>query len=176
MSISQQKHRFFTSPVFAMGQSFPGESGLRLNETATRVRAVVLNLVSTSTILILLFAPELDPVIYVGPFVIWEMLSAAIFGLTPLAPVGMLASALTMKMKPKWKPTRPKRFAWLLGTAMGVCCLSFRLLGLSNTWIISVLAVCFLLTFLEAALGFCVGCWMHGKIWGCEECKVSYTD
>ncbi len=25
---------------------------------------------------------------------------------------------------------------------------------------------------MEAVLGFCVGCWMHGLFFGCEVCKI----
>ena len=163
---------FFTRPLLAMGQSFPGECDLRINETATRARAGLLNVLSATTIFVLIHAPELDPVIYVGPYVIFDMLAAAFFGLTPLTPTGVIGTAITMKMKPTWKPIKPKRFAWLLGAGLGACCLTFRLLHLSNAWIIGVLGVCFTLTWAEAVLGFCVGCWMHSLFFGCEVCKL----
>jgi len=166
-------HTFFTTPLLAMGQNIDGESGHRINEVATRARAGVLNILSMVTIILLLFKPELDPIIYVGPFVIFDMTVAALFGLTPLSPAGLLGTAITMKIKPLWKPTKPKRFAWILGSTLGITCLAFRLLELNNLWIISVLAICFILTWLEAVLGFCVGCWMHSKFFGCEICELS---
>jgi hypothetical protein len=76
-----------------------------------------------------------------------------------------------MRSKPVWKLAKPKRFAWTLGGIMGVTCLSFKLIGLANIWIISVLGICFVLTWLEAVLGFCVGCWLYGLLFKCEECK-----
>lgn len=166
-------HTFFTQPLFAMGQKIPGECDLRINETATRARAGLLNILSSVTILILLVKPEWDPVIIVGPYVIFDMVSAALFGLTPLSPTGLLGTAMTMKMPALWKPIKPKRFAWTLGAILGVTCLAFRLLHLPNEAIISVLAICFALTWLEAVLGFCVGCWMHSMFFGCEVCKLS---
>jgi hypothetical protein len=165
-------HTFFTSPLFAMGQQIQGESGLRLNETATRARAGLLNVLSGVTIFLLLAWPELDPVIYVAPFVIFDMTVAALFGLTPLSPSGLLGTAMTLRMPALWKPVRPKRFAWTLGCIMGITCLAFRLAGLSTGWLVGVLAICFVLTWLEAVLGFCVGCWMHGLFFGCEVCKL----
>ena len=170
---TRKYHTFLTTPLFAMGQNIEGESGLRINEVATRARAGLLNILSMLTIMIVLFKPELDPIIYVGPFVIFDMTAAAIFGLTPFSPVGMLGTFLTMKIKPVWKPTKPKRFAWVLGSILGILCLSFRLFELPDMWIVSVLAVCFLLTWLEAVLGFCVGCWMHSMFFGCEVCELS---
>lgn len=165
-------HTFLTTPVFAMGQKIPGECDLRINETATRARAGLLNILSSVTIFFLIARPDLDPVIYVGPYVIFDMAVAALFGLTPLSPTGLIGTAMTMKLNPVWKPVKPKRFAWTLGAVMGITCLAFRLLGLSSAWLISVLGVCFTLTWLEAVLGFCVGCWMHAIFRGCEVCEI----
>ena len=165
-------HTFFTTPILAMGQNIPGECDLRINETATRARAGLLNILSSVTMFLLIVKPELDPVIYVGPYVIFDMTMAASFGLTPLSPSGLIGTAMTMKFTPVWKPIKPKRFAWTLGAVMGITCLAFRLLGLSSAWLLSVLGVCFMLTWLEAVLGFCVGCWMHSLAFGCEVCKL----
>jgi len=87
----------------------------------------------------------------------------------------VLGTALTMNMRPVWKPTRPKRFAWLLGAALAATCLAMRLLGASPVAMAAVVAVCFILTWLEAVLGFCVGCYMHKLFWGCEDCEVPYN-
>ena len=164
-------HTFFSKPVFAMGQKIPGECDLRINETATRGRAGLLNILSMVTMVILIFKPELDPIIYVGPYVIFDMTMAALFGLTPLTPTGLIGTAMTMKTKPVYKPIKPKRFAWTLGAILGVTCLVFRLLDFSDIWLLSVLGICFILTWLEAVLGFCVGCWMHSLFFGCEVCQ-----
>ncbi|WP_139589211.1 DUF4395 family protein [Mycobacterium ulcerans] len=77
--------------------------------------------------------------------------------------------------RPVWKPTRPKRFAWLLGAALAATCLAMRLLGASPVAMAVVVAICFVLTWSEATLGFCVGCYMHKLIWGCEDCEVPYV-
>ena len=60
---------------------------------------------------LLIVKPELDPVIYVGPYVIFDMTMAALFGLTPLSPSGPIGTYMTMKIRPVWKPVKPKRFA-----------------------------------------------------------------
>lgn len=169
-------HTFLTQPVFAMGQKIEGECDLRINETATRARAGLLNVLSMVTIFLLLAKPEWDPVIYIAPYVIFDMTLAALFGLTPLSPSGVLGTAITMNLRPVWKPIKPKRFAWTLGATMGVTCLAFRLIGLSTPWLVGVVAICFVLTWLEAVLGFCVGCWIHARFFGCEVCELdSYT-
>ena len=167
-------HTFLTDPWWSMGVTMPGESVVRVNETATRARAGLLNALSATTIFLLIAAPQLDPVIYVGPYVIFDMFTAAVFGLTPLSPTGLLGTLITLRIRPLWKPARPKRFAWILGGTLGIVCLSMRLMGIGNYWIIGVVAICYLLTWLEAVLGFCVGCWMYSLLFDCEVCEVPY--
>ena len=168
-------HAFCTRPWWAPGQEVPGWSTLRINETATRARAGLLNMLSAVTIFLLLAKPETDPVIYVAPFVIFDMFMAAATGLTPLSPTGVLGTLLTLRLRPTWKPVPPKRFAWILGGTLGVACLGMRLAGVANEWIAGVVAICFILTWLEATLGFCVGCWIHARFFQCEECEVPYV-
>lgn len=168
------EHAFLNRPWWAMGQMTHAHAEPRVNEIATRARAGLLNIISAVTIALLLMRPETDPVIIVGPFVLFDMLVAAVTGLTPFSPTGILGTALTMRTRPVWKPTRPKRFAWLLGGALAATCLAMRLLGASPVALAVVVAVCFVLTWSEATLGFCVGCYMHKLIWGCEDCEVPY--
>ena len=167
-------HTVLTTPWWSIGQAMPGVTGLRVNETATRARAGLLNILSGTTIFLLMAAPQVDPVIYVGPFVIFDMFTAAAMGLTPLSPTGILGTLLTMRIRPAWKPAQPKRFAWILGGSLGLLCLGMRLYHIDNAWIIGVVAVCFILTWLEAVLGFCVGCWMYSLLFECEVCEVPY--
>lgn len=64
------QHKFLTSPWWSMGVERPNQCGLCINETATRARAGLLNILSGTTIFLLLALPEVDPVRYVAPFVI----------------------------------------------------------------------------------------------------------
>ncbi len=169
------EHAFLNRPFWAMGQMTHAHAEPRVNETATRARAGLLNIISAITIALLLMRPETDPVIIVGPFVLFDMLAAAVTGLTPFSPTGILGTALTMGIRPVWKATRPKRFAWLLGAGLAATCLAMRLFGASPVAMAAVVAVCFVLTWSEATLGFCVGCYMHKLIWGCQDCEVPYV-
>ena len=172
--MAERQHTFLNGPWWAVGQQVAGFPIRRVNETATRARAGLLNIISGVTIAVLLLAPELDPVVYVGPYVIWDMFAAAALGLTPLSPTGVVGTLLTMRIRPQWKPTAPKRFAWILGGSLGVTCLTMRLLGAPVSWLIAVVGTCFVLTWLEVALGFCVGCWMYARLFDCEDCDVVY--
>jgi hypothetical protein len=49
--------------------------------------------------------------------------------------------------------------------------MTFWILGMTE-WIIAVLAICFVLTWLEAVMGFCVGCWMYSLLFKCEACQM----
>ncbi|MDX2038322.1 MAG: DUF4395 domain-containing protein [Isosphaeraceae bacterium] len=167
-------HTFLTDPWWKMGQAMPDAAGLRVNETATRARAGLLNLLSAATIFLLVAAPEVDPVLYVGPYVIFDMFAAAALGLTPLSPTGVLGTLMTMRFRPVWKPSQPKRFAWILGGSLGLICFAMRLGGVDRAWIIGVVGICFVLTWLEAVLGFCVGCWMYSLMFDCEDCEIPY--
>jgi len=168
------QHSFLNHPWWAMGQTVDEHAEPRINEVATRARAGLLNIISVITVALLLLRPETDPVIIVGPFVLFDMLVAAATGLTPFSPTGILGTALTMNIRPVWKPTRPKRFAWLLGAGLAATCLAMRLSGASPVAMAAVVAVCFVLTWSEATLGFCVGCYMHKLIWGCDDCELPY--
>ena len=172
MDSTANNSSFLTQPWWAMGQPVEGQCGLCINETATRARAGLLNVLSGTTIFIMLVAPELDPIRYVAPFVIFDMVAGAMFGLTPFSPAGVMGTVITKKIRPVWKPIKPKRFAWTLGATLGICCLTFWVLGW-YTWIIAVLGICFVLTWLEAVLGFCVGCWMYSLLVKCEVCKMN---
>ena len=136
---TDNQHAFLTNPWWSMGEAKAGQCGLCINETATRARAGLLNILSGTTIFLLVAFPEVDPVRFVAPFVIFDMIAAATFGLTPMSPAGIMGTALTMKIKPVWKPIKPKRFAWTLGATLGVCCLTFWMLGMTE-WMVVVAA------------------------------------
>jgi hypothetical protein len=76
---------------------------MMFNASAVRARAGILNIILGTTIFILLGRPELDPVIYVAPFLLLDMVAAVIFGLTPVSPTGIIGTLLTRKTRPVWR-------------------------------------------------------------------------
>lgn len=155
----------------AMGQSFRSESGCDIpngNACASWSRENPfrhhdIHLTGTSGI---------RPRSLRGHFVILDVVTAASFGLPPRSPVGVIGTSVTMKMPPVWKPSYPKRFAWTIGALTGAVCLTFRLRRLHVAWLIAPLGICFTLKWLEAVYRFCVGCWMHAKLFKCEPCQL----
>mmetsp|Transcript_30482 Transcript_30482/g.60640 ORF Transcript_30482/g.60640 Transcript_30482/m.60640 type:complete len:213 (+) Transcript_30482:92-730(+) len=86
--------------------------------------------------------------------------------------------AHTLRLHVDWKPARPKRFSWFIGLGLASVCLTANLLEV--TWLFRVaLFSCWTATWLEAACGFCVGCFIWNHILtpalglkACEECKM----
>mmetsp|Transcript_8344 Transcript_8344/g.23175 ORF Transcript_8344/g.23175 Transcript_8344/m.23175 type:complete len:182 (+) Transcript_8344:616-1161(+) len=115
------------------------------------------------------------------PIVAWDMLAAAVFGLTPLSPYGLVGTLLAYifgPAEPHWKPAEPKRFAWVVGFFLVNCCALGGLLQSRPLMIVAVM-MCNAATWAESALGFCVGCWMWNTViaphigkQACQECKL----
>uniref|UniRef100_A0A7S4DN35 DUF4395 domain-containing protein n=1 Tax=Lotharella globosa TaxID=91324 RepID=A0A7S4DN35_9EUKA len=110
-----------------------------LNENAVRARAGLLMLTAVAVVIVLLQIENPRFLIYtVAPVAGWDMLSGAIFGLTPFAPYGIAGTLLAWGKAPEWKPAGPKRFAWTLGFFMVCICVVMGALRLR----IGTVAVC----------------------------------
>ncbi len=145
---------------------------MTFDATAVRARAGLLNIVLGVTIAFTALRPELDVAFYVMPILVFDMLTAVLFGLTPLSPTGVLATLLTRAIPSAATPHLPKRFAWSLGGLLAVTCLLLTRVGTDEVALLGTLGLFFVLTWLDAALGFCVGCWMYSKLFGCKVCRV----
>lgn len=118
---------------------------------------------------------------YVLFYGLFEMLAGMSVWSSRLSPTILLASFLARKQRAVWKPLVPKRYAWSLGAFMIALCLIFfnpstfadwvnAIAGhtlLPDTrqylsyWIPSLVFVCVAFMWLEAVLGYCVGCKIH---------------
>ena len=96
-------------------------------------------------------------------FVVYEMIVATLFGMT-LSPLGWLAVLLTWNQVPEWTAARPKRMAWSIGVVFSVLCQLALTWGVFMSIALYVLFLCVLFMFLEAAIGFCTGCWLYGLL------------
>jgi hypothetical protein len=112
---------------------------------------------------------------------LFEMLAGMFTKTAYLSPTIHLATLLTRHIRPKWEPLKPKRFAWSIGATLIVSCLLFfnpdtaarfinglfasELLPTDANWmpdfIPFLVGVCFLLMWMEAVFGFCLGCKLH---------------
>eukprot|EP00122_Pirum_gemmata_P000415 Pgem_evm1s366 len=169
---------FFTKPFYALGSEIKGRAPgeIYMNENAVRARAGLLNLTAWAVLMILTNIERPTFILYsIAPVVLWDMLAASIFGLTPFSPYGIVGTLLTWHLDPIWKPAAPKRFAWFLGAIMvSVCIIAGSPLIRLKPLSLAVAATCVLLTWMEGILGFCIGCYMWNKViaplFGKEEC------
>ena len=130
---------------------------------------------------------------------LFEMIAGMFVSTSRFSPTIYLATFLARKTPPVWKPLVPKRFAWGIGATFITICLMFfnpdtvagwvnSIAGsplLSETenfipyWIpVNLVWVCMGFMWLEAILGYCVGCKVHAMlVWmgvfkeECEECN-----
>ncbi|MBE0492767.1 MAG: DUF4395 domain-containing protein [Thiomicrospira sp.] len=131
-------------------------------------------------------------------YALFDMLSGMSKWTSRLSPTILIASLLAADKPAVWKPLVPKRFAWTLGSIFIVVCIVFfnpdstarilnSILGTEIPthinympfWIPLVLVwVCLGFMWMEAILGFCVGCKIHSMlVWmgiikeECETCN-----
>lgn len=98
------------------------------------------------------------------------------------SPLGLLATRVVvprMPFAPKYCAGPPKRFAQAIGAVCSVAALLLHFVVGADTAALAVLGVLTVAASLEAFVGFCLGCWMFGRLmrWGlipddvCEECN-----
>jgi len=78
------------------------------------------------------------------------------------SPVGQLARLLTWRHPPVWASAKPKRFAWSLGLAMSLAMAIITNADIRGALPLTICLICMLLMWLEAVLGLCLGCEIHG--------------
>jgi Domain of unknown function (DUF4395) len=80
------------------------------------------------------------------------------------SPVGLLARALAAARPAEWVPSRPKRFAWTLGLVMAGAMTAITNSGVRGALPRTMCVICLALMWMEAALGLCLGCKVHGLL------------
>ncbi|MFM7026084.1 MAG: DUF4395 family protein, partial [Limnohabitans sp.] len=118
-------------------------------------------------------------------YALFEMLAGMTRITSYLSPTIWLSTLLARSHRAVWKPLAPKRFAWGIGASMICLCLVFfhpeKFAGALNTlshhellptteqylprWLPLVMVwLCLGFMWLEAILGFCVGCQIHALL------------
>jgi thiol-disulfide isomerase/thioredoxin len=158
-----------------------------MDEHAVRIRAGILNIITWIALMNVFFWKDLTMVEVIFPIVAWEFFISTAFGLTPLAPMGTLATLIAMVLQPNplWKPAAPKRFAWIIGFTLASLCFAFVQIGkdtLGDAYrplIATVVFTCNVFTWLESSCGFCFGCFVYNRylvprfgLEECSECKI----
>jgi len=80
------------------------------------------------------------------------------------SPVGLVAGWMTSRQAPHWVSAKPKRFAWSLGLAMALVMTVLSNSGVRGALPRTICLLCLTLMWLEAVLGLCLGCELHGLV------------
>lgn len=158
-----------------------------MNENAVRIRAGILNTISWFALFNVYQWNDATFVYAIWPVVFLEMLSSMFIGLTPIAPIGTLATIMAYYLAPTphWKPAEPKRFAWLIGLILVSMCFIVYMARLeigiehARPWLATTIILCNIATWFESSAGFCVGCFIYNNyltklldLEECNECKL----
>jgi hypothetical protein len=122
---------------------------------------------------------------YILLFALFEMLAGMFIFTSRFSPLILLSSFLAKNATPVWKPLTPKRFAWSVGaTFISICLIFFNpdsFAGfvnmiffsdvlpttynyLSSSIPFTLVWLCIGFMWMEAILGFCVGCKIHSLL------------
>jgi hypothetical protein len=78
------------------------------------------------------------------------------------SPFGAVGRLLTKRRHPQWVSAKPKRFAWTLGLVMSFAMMLITNAGIRGALPLTICLICLLLMWMEAVLGICLGCEIHG--------------
>lgn len=107
------------------------------------------------------FAKEYVPIKLVTTMFAVEFLLRVTVGLK-FSPFGQLARLLNRGRAPHWVSAKPKRFAWSLGLAMALAMTLITNADIRGPLPLGICMLCMALMWLEAVLGLCLGCEIHG--------------
>jgi hypothetical protein len=80
------------------------------------------------------------------------------------SPIGIVAHWLMRRQEPQWTSAKPKRFAWTLGLIMSLSMAIITNSDITGALPRTICLICLALMWMEAALGVCLGCEIHGLL------------
>jgi hypothetical protein len=101
------------------------------------------------------------PIRTVSAFLVIEFLVRVIAGLER-SPSGLVAGWMTRREAPRWVSAKPKRFAWTIGVVMALAMTVITNSGIHGPLPRTTCLICLTLMWMEAVLGFCLGCEIYG--------------
>jgi len=134
-----------------------------VNEHEVRAAAGITLVIGAVAFAYAYFARQYVPLQVVASFFFVEFLIRVTAGIRH-SPVGNLARALTRSQPPDWVSAKPKRFAWTLGLVMTLAMTIITNTGIRGWLPRSICLVCLTLMWMEAVLGLCLGCRIHGLL------------
>jgi hypothetical protein len=160
-----------TSPWNSVGQRFdaltvwgqPARFPV-VNERAVRAAAGIVMALATVGISIAFFDHNSTPIRVISVVVAVDLALRQVAGLTPLSPIGTLATFLVRKQTPEWVGVTQKRFAWALACGMATLIAVLTNSGVHG-WGVQLIGLALIcLLWLESVVGFCVGCFIYSRL------------
>lgn len=133
------------------------------NENAARAAAGVTMALGAVAFVFAFFASEFAPIRVITVFFFVEFLIRVTAGLS-YSPVGVLARWMTRREPPYWVSAKPKRFAWTLGLILSLAMALITNVGITGALPATICLFCLVLMWMEAVLGLCLGCEIHGLL------------
>ena len=131
------------------------------NENEVRAAAGLTLALGTVAFVYAYFAKVYAPIQIVTTLFFVEFLIRITFGLK-YSPMGIIARQLTSRQTPHWVSAKPKQFAWSIGVFMSLAMMMITNSGIRGTLPLTICLICLTLMWLEAVLGLCLGCEIHG--------------
>lgn len=131
------------------------------NETEVRAAAGLTLALGTVAFVYAYFAKVYAPIQIVTTLFFVEFLIRITFGLK-YSPMGVVARQLTARQTPHWVSAKPKQFAWTIGVFMSLAMMIITNSGITGALPLTICLICLTLMWLEAVLGLCLGCEIHG--------------
>lgn len=131
------------------------------NENQVRAAAGVTMAMGAVAFVYAYFAKVYVPIQVVTTVFFIEFLIRVTAGLK-YSPVGRIARWMTQRQPPHWVSAKPKRFAWTLGLVMSLAMMIITNTGIRGALPLTICLTCLALMWLEAVLGLCLGCEIHG--------------
>ena len=133
------------------------------NEHAVRAAAGVTMVLGAVAFVYAYFAKLYVPIQAVTTLFFIEFLLRVTVGFQ-YSPLGVLGRWLTARHAAQWVSAKPKRFAWTLGLVMSFAMMVITNSGIRGTLPLTICLICLTLMWLEAVLGICLGCEIHGLL------------
>jgi hypothetical protein len=157
-----------TLQISRYGQSLYGQTpdgtALRagvFNEHEVRAAAGLTMVLGTTAFVFAYFAQVYVPIQVVTTVFFVEFLVRVLFGFQ-YSPVRFVVRWMTRRRQPEWASAKPKRFAWTMGLVMAFSMMVITNAGIRGALPLTICLICIALMWMEAVLGLCIGCEIHG--------------
>jgi hypothetical protein len=169
--LAADRGHLLTTPWSSVGQRFddltiaghPARFPV-VNERAVRAAAGIVMALATIGIAIAHFDGNATPIRVISVVVAVDLALRQVTGLTPLSPIGTLATFLVRGQTPEWVGVTQKRFAWALACGMAALIAVLTNTGVHG-WGVQLVGLALIcLLWLESVVGFCVGCFLYSRL------------